>query len=84
MKHFYFADEFYFWAIANDLKMDFNMGQATTYSDWSFRKMPNGNLERNPRVFREFSKKDLDFCRDNNYLYVRKIEAATVIKAQPF
>lgn len=79
-----FADEFYFWAIANDLKMDFNMGQATTYSDWSFRKMPNGNLERNPRVFREFSKKDLDFCRDNNYLYVRKIEAATVIKAQPF
>lgn len=74
-----FADEFYFWGIAEQLGMDFKMGQATTYSDWSFRKLPDGKLERNPRAFNTFNKAMLESYRNQGFLYARKAMPSTLI-----
>lgn len=74
-----FADEFYFWAIARELNIDFKMGQATTYSDWSFRELPNGRLERNPRTFSSFTRPMLYIYRKEGFLYARKAASDTVI-----
>jgi|TARA_B100001059_G_C17699561_1_gene509309 hypothetical protein len=74
-----FADEFYFWAIARELNIDFKMGQATTYSDWSFRELPNRRLERNPRTFSSFTRPMLYIYRKEGFLYARKAASDTVI-----
>ena len=78
-----FADEFYFWGIANQLGMDFEMGQATTYSDWSIRKDSVGNIDRNPRAFKKISKGMVDTYRKNGYLFVRKIMPSTFVMVDP-
>ena len=78
-----FADEFYFWGIAKQLGMDFEMGQATTYSDWSVRKDSVGNIERNPRAFTQISKRMVDTYRENGYLFVRKIVPSTFVTVDP-
>jgi hypothetical protein len=59
--------------------MDFKMGQATTYSDWSFRKLPDGKLERNPRAFTTFNKAMLESYRNQGFLYARKVMPSTLI-----
>lgn len=74
-----FADEFYFWAIARELNIDFKIGQATTYSDWSFRKLPDGSLDRNPRVFNTFNRQMLQSYRNQGFLYARKAMPSTLI-----
>ena len=74
-----FADEFYFWGIAEQLGMHFKMGQATTYSDWSFRELPDGKLERNPRAFTTFNKAMLESYRNQGFLYARKAMPSTLI-----
>jgi len=78
-----FADEFYFWGIAEQLGMDFEMGQATTYSDWSVRKDSVGNVERNPRAFDQINKRMVDVYRENGYLFVRKIVPSTFVTVDP-
>ena len=78
-----FADEFYFWGMAKELGLDFEMGQATTYSDWSIRKDSAGNVERNPRAFVKINKGMVDTYRKNGYLYVRKIMPSTLVLANP-
>tara|TARA_B100000497_G_C7691535_1_gene420664 strand:+ start:3063 stop:3833 length:771 start_codon:yes stop_codon:yes gene_type:complete len=78
-----FADEFYFWGIAKQLGMDFEMGQATTYSDWSARKDSVGNVERNPRAFDQINKRMVDVYRENGYLFVRKIVPSTFVTVDP-
>jgi hypothetical protein len=78
-----FADEFYFWGIAKQLGMDFEMGQATTYSDWSVRKDSVGNVERNPRAFDQINKRMVDVYRENGYLFVRKIVPSTFVTVDP-
>lgn len=77
------ADEFYFWGIAKELGMDFDMGQATTYSDWSIRRDSKGHAERNPRVFKKLSKGMVDTYRDKGYLFVRKIMPQTLVMVDP-
>jgi hypothetical protein len=79
-----FADEFYFWGIAKELGLDFEMGQATTYSDWSIRKDSFGKAERNPRAFDKISKGMVDTYRKDGYLFVRKIMPSTWVMADPF
>lgn len=79
-----FADEFYFWAIAKELGMDFDMGQATTYSDWSIIKDSVGNIHRTPRAFDKFNKGMVDTYRKNEYLFVRKIVPSTFVMVDPF
>ena len=78
-----FADEFYFWGIAKQLKMDFEMGQATTFSDWSVRMNEDGQQDRNPRAFEKLSKGMVDTYRGNGYLFVRKIMPSTWVMANP-
>ena len=78
-----FADEFYFWGVAKQLGMDFEMGQATTYSDWSIRKDSSGKVERNPRAFDKISKGMVDTYRKNGYLFVRKIVPSTFVMVDP-
>lgn len=78
-----FADEFYFWGVAKQLGMDFEMGQATTYSDWSIRKDLRGNVDRNPRAFDKISKGMVDTYRKDGYLFVRKIVPSTLVLADP-
>jgi hypothetical protein len=79
-----FADEFYFWGVGKEIGVDFEMGQATTYSDWSIRKDEFGKIERNPRAFKMFSSKMLHFCREKGFLYSRKIMPNTLITINPF
>ena len=74
-----FADEFYFLGVAEQLGMHFKMDQATTYSDWSFRKLPDGKLDRNPRVFNTFNKAMLESYRNQGFLYARKVMPNTLI-----
>ncbi len=74
-----FADEFYFWGVAREIGIDFDMGQATTYSDWSVRKDQHGKISRNPRAFESFSRAMMQNYRDRNFLYVRKIMPETFI-----
>ena len=79
-----FADEFYFWGIAKELEMDFEMGQATTYSDWSIRKDSSGKVDRNPRAFDKISKGMVDTYRNDGYIFVRKIMPSTFVMADTF
>lgn len=79
-----FADEFYFWGVAKQLGMDFEIGQATTYSDWSIVVNKKGFPDRTPRVFAEFTNSILDSCRDSGYIYARKAMPDTLILADPF
>lgn len=79
-----FADEFYFWAVARELKMNFKIGQATTYSDWSIRRGSGNKIERNPRWFHKFDDHMLNRYRESNFIYVRKIEENTIIDTDPF
>ena len=79
-----FADEFYFWGIAKELGMNFNMGQATTYSDWSIRKMPDGRMDRNPKVFNNFNSYLLQKIRSEGFLYVRKVTPQTLVTTKLF
>ena len=79
-----FADEFYFWGIAKQLGMDFEMGQATTYSDWSIRMNNDGTQDRNPRAFKKLSEGELDTYRKSGYIYARKIMPNTFVMANPF
>ena len=74
-----FADEFYFWGVAREIGIDFDMGQATTYSDWSIRKDQHGKISRNPRAFESFSRAMMQNYRNRNFLYVRKIMPETFI-----
>ena len=78
-----FADEFYFWGVAKQLGMYFEMGQATTYSDWSIRKDLIGNVDRNPRAFDKISKGMVDTYRKDGYLFVRKIVPSTFVMVDP-
>lgn len=77
------ADEFYFWGVAKQLKMDFTMGQATTYSDWSVRMKADGTQDRNPKAFPKLSKGMVDTYRDQGYLFVRKITPETLVMVNP-
>lgn len=79
-----FADEFYFWGIAKELGMNFNMGQATTYSDWSIRRMPDGKIDRNPKVFNTFNSYWLQRMRSEGFLYVRKAMPKTLVTTKLF
>ena len=74
-----FADEFYFLGVAEQLGMHFKMDQATTYSDWSFRKLTDGKLDRNPRAFNTFNKTMLESYRNQGFLYARKVMPDTLI-----
>jgi CTP:phosphocholine cytidylyltransferase-like protein len=78
-----FADEFYFWAVARELKMNFKIGQATTYSDWSIRRISADKIERNPRWFHKFDDHMLNRYRKSNFIYVRKIEKNTIVDTDP-
>ena len=74
-----FADEFYFCAIANDLKMKYLTRQHTCYIDWSDRKNPQGKLYRKPYAFSHLSKEQIDLLIQKDYLFVRKILPHTVL-----
>lgn len=82
--HVIFADEFYFWAVAKELDMDFNMGQASTYSDWSFRRLPDGKLDRNPKAFNTFNSVMLQSYRNQGFLFARKAMPETLITTKLF
>ena len=77
------ADEFYFWAVANDLGMDFDIGQGTCFSDWSVRLDGDGKQERNPRSFKILNDNLVDHYRRQGYLFVRKITAETLNSSNP-
>ena len=79
-----FADEFYFWGVGKEIGVDFEMGKATTYSDWSIRKDKLGKVERNPKAFKVFSSAMLQFYRDKGFLYSRKVMPNTLVITRPF
>ena len=79
-----FADEFYFWGIAKELGMNFNMGQASTYSDWRIRRLPNGSVERTPRTFNTFNSFLLQKLRGEGFLYARKAMPKTLVTTKLF
>jgi len=79
-----FADEFYFWAVAKDLKLDFDIGQATTYSDWSMRLNSEGGQDRNPRAFDKLDQQMIQDYRNKGFLYARKIMSHTFVLGDPF
>jgi len=79
-----FADEFYFWAVARDLKMDFVMGKAPTYSDWRMDIIgKDGVPERTPRVISLLNEIMVDFLRKQGFLYARKLESQSLITKNP-
>jgi hypothetical protein len=79
-----FADEFYFWGIAKELGMNFNMGQASTYSDWRIKRLPNGSVERTPRTFNTFNSFLLQKLRGEGFLYARKAMPKTLVTTKLF
>lgn len=81
--HVIFADEFYFWAIAKDFGMDFNMGKATTYSDWRIILDNQGKPERTPRIINPLNEVMVDLLRKEGFLYARKLEHQSLITKNP-
>jgi len=80
-----FADEFYFWAVARELKMDFDIGQASTYSDWDIYKIPGSNeIARQPREVEFFNSLVLKTLRNQGFLFTRKVMPTTEISADIF
>ena len=80
-----FADEFYFWAVARELKMDFDIGQASTYSDWDIYIIPGSNeIARQPREVEYFNSLVLKTLRNQGFLFTRKIMPTTEISADIF
>ena len=80
-----FADEFYFWAVAKEMQMDFDIGQASTYSDWDIYKISGSNqIARQPREVEFFNSLVLKTLRNQGFLFTRKVMPATEISAYPF
>jgi len=80
-----FADEFYFWAVARELKMDFDIGQASTYSDWAEYQIEGTNrLQRQPREMKYLNSLVLKTLRDQRVLFARKVMPTTEISADIF
>ena len=80
-KHVIFADEFYFWAVANDLSLDYKIGQASTYSDWNPDVLDkNGQRERTPRIIKEVNHAILKFLREKGFIFARKTIRDSLIK----
>lgn len=80
-KHVIFADEFYFWAVARDLGLDYKIGQASTYSDWDHNVFDkNGQRERTPRVIKEVNHATLKALRGKGFIFARKILRDSLIK----
>ena len=79
-----FADEFYFWGVGKEIGVDFDMGQATTYSDWSIRRDEFGKIERNPKAFKMLSSAMVKFYREEGFLYSRKVMPNTLVATNPF
>tara|TARA_B110000444_G_scaffold75747_1_gene71362 strand:+ start:1575 stop:2348 length:774 start_codon:yes stop_codon:yes gene_type:complete len=77
-----FADEFYFWAVARELKMDFDIGQASTYADWEVYKIAGTNqISRQPREIEFFNTLVLQTLRNQGFLFTRKVMPNTQISA---
>ena len=80
-----FADEFYFWAVARDLKMDFDIGLPTTYSDWEIYQIPGKNtIARQPREESSLNSLVLKTLRRQGFIFTRKIMPTTKISADIF
>jgi len=80
-----FADEFYFWAVARELKMDFDIGQASTYSDWEVYKIPGENkIQRQPREVQILNSLVLQTLRNQGFIFTRKVMPTTEISADIF
>tara|TARA_Y100000004_G_scaffold152411_1_gene175560 strand:- start:415 stop:1203 length:789 start_codon:yes stop_codon:yes gene_type:complete len=80
-----FADEFYFWAVARELKMDFDIGQASTYSDWHEYPIEGTHaISRQPREMKYLNSLVLKTLRDQGFLFARKVMPTTEISADIF
>lgn len=80
-----FADEFYFWAVARELKMDFDIGQASTYSDWhEYPIEGTRTISRQPREMKYLNSLVLKTLRDQGFLFARKAMPTTEISADIF
>ena len=80
-----FADEFYFWAVARELKMDFDIGQASTYSDWHEYPIEGTNrISRQPREMKYLNSLVLKTLRDQGFLFARKVMPTTEISVDIF
>ena len=80
-----FADEFYFWAVARELKMDFDIGQASTYSDWHEYPIEGTNkISRQPREIRYLNSLVLKTLRGQGFLFARKVMPTTEISVDIF
>ena len=80
-----FADEFYFWAVAKELQMDFDIGQASTYSDWHEYLIEGTNrISRQPREMKYLNSLVLKTLRDQGFLFARKVMPTTEISADIF
>lgn len=80
-----FADEFYFWAVARELKMDFDIGQASTYSDWGeYQIEGTDRIQRQPREMKYLNSLVLKTLRDQRVLFARKVMPTTEISADIF
>ena len=83
------ADEFYFWAVARELKalyqMDFDIGQASTYSDWHEYTVGGTNkIARQPREEISLNNLVLKALRQQGYIFTRKVMPTTKISADIF
>ena len=80
-----FADEFYFWAVARELKMDFDIGQASTYSDWNvYKNSDSTQIARQPREAEFFNSLVLKTLRKQGFIFTRKIMPTTELSADIF
>lgn len=80
-----FADEFYFWAVARELKMDFDIGQASTYSDWCEYPIEGTNrIQRQPREEFSLNSLVLKVLRKQGFVFTRKVMPTTKISADIF
>ncbi len=79
------ADEFYFWAVARELKMDFDIGQASTYSDWHEYPIEGTNrIARQPREEFSLNSLVLKALRQQGFIFTRKVMPTTKISANIF
>lgn len=80
-----FADEFYFWAVARELKMDFDIGQASTYSDWHEYLIEGTNkISRQPREIKYLNSLVLKTLRNQGFLFTRKVMPTTEVSVDVF
>ena len=80
-----FADEFYFWAVARELNMDFDVAQASTYSDWHEYPIEGTNrIARQPREVQFLNSLVLKMLRGQGFVFTRKVMQTTEISVDIF